>query len=217
MIFNKVFFLAFREFPFETFFAHELSLSAEPVYKSRSKRGIDINTEAHASSMIEELKVPAWTEHDYREALRFFKWNPPELPEEEDEEKIEAETAKLREKLEEIGLSDDIPKLLENGVRSRHKLATLNLVDIEVLGLKGTMEQYESLYVPALDECELESSEIDAYGTFTHEYLVRRLEKAKRWRDRRDERERVKEMEKEAEKEVRKKQKLEQHEEIVEL
>jgi len=166
--------------------------------------------------MIEELKVPAWTEHDYREALRFFEWNPPELPEETDEE-IEAETAKLRGKLEEIGLSDDIPKLLENGVRSRHKLATLNPVDIEVLGLKGTREQYESLSVPALNEGELESSEIEAYGTFTHEYLVKCLEKAKRWRDRRDEREMVKEMEKEAKKEVRKKQKLEQHEEIVEL
>jgi len=167
--------------------------------------------------MIEELEVPAWTEHDYREALRWLEWNPPELPEDEDEKKIEAETAKLRKKLEEIGLSDDIPKLLENGVRSRHKLATLSLVDIDVLGLKGTLEQYESLYVPAMNECELESSECDVNGTFTHEYLVQCLERAKRWRDRRDERERVKEMEREAKKKVRKKQKLEQHEEIVEL
>lgn len=159
--------------------------------------------------MIEEVKIPAWTEHDYREAIRYFEWNPPQLPEETEEE-IEAETAKLREKLEEIGLSDDIPKLLENGVRSRHKLATLNLVDIEALGLKGTMEQYESLYVPALNECELESSEIEAYGTFTHEYLVRCLEKAKRWRDRRDEREREKEMETEMENVVYKKPKVEE-------
>jgi hypothetical protein len=157
--------------------------------------------------MIEELKVPVWTEHDYRDALQAYNFNPPDQIEETEEE-IEAEAVKLREGLEKLGLSEDIQKLWDHGVRSRHKLATLTPMDIESLELKGTQEEYESLYGPAL-ESGCASKEFEEFRTFTHEYLVRCLERAKKWRDKQD----AKEMKDEIQQTIQKKQKLPVHEE----
>lgn len=93
---------------------------------------------------------------------------------EDSEEQIQYHTGKLLTALEKIGILKDGQTLLDNGVYSRQQLATLEKEDLERLGVKGTLEQYKSLYEPAMEECPSggESSECELYGTFTHEYLV---------------------------------------------
>jgi len=141
----------------------------------------------------EKLLCPPWNNDDYDLALHEYNKNPPHLPEETEEE-IEEEIGKLKEGLKKLGLFEDIQKLLDNGVLSRHKLVTLEAADIQRLGLEGNLEQYKSLYGPALEECSCDSRDCELFGTFTHEYLVKCLERAKRWRDKRDKKEKEQEM-----------------------
>jgi hypothetical protein len=75
--------------------------------------------------------------------------------------KRRVETAKLRAALANLGLEQDLPKLLKNGMRRRAMLALIEQEDIERLGLKGTLAQYRTVYEPALEECECPSPECD--------------------------------------------------------
>ncbi len=68
-----------------------------------------------------------------------------------------AEAARLHTALAAIGLSADMAKLASIGVRKRTMLAVVELADIEMLGLAGTLAQYRSVAEPALEECELPS------------------------------------------------------------
>ena len=123
-----------------------------------------------------------WTTADYAAALRAYKHHPPQLPRDSAQD-IEAETVRLRIGLAKLGLAADAPRLWNDGVRSRHKLATVQQVDITRLGLVGTLAQYELLYVPALEEYVQSSSECELCGEFTAEELFELLSAVKESRD----------------------------------
>ena len=123
-----------------------------------------------------------WTAADYAVALRAYKRCPPQLPRETSAE-LQAETVKLRAALAKLGLVANALKLWDDGVRSRHKLATVEQTDIERLGLVGTLAQYESLYGPVMQECTVPSPFCDLQGEFTSQELFDLLSAVKESRD----------------------------------
>jgi hypothetical protein len=100
-----------------------------------------------------------------------------------DEDFSKDDTEKMGHELENLGLFDDFEKLFYNGFCYRQQLVTLKKEEIDRLRLVGTLEQYKSIYSPALKECWYESPECEAAGQFTPEELFSLLEKAKIWRD----------------------------------
>ena len=96
------------------------------------------------------------------------------------------ETTKLRTALAQLGLEEDIPKLLQINVRRRAMLAVVEQEDIEALGLKGTLAQYRSIYEPALDECDCPSPDCEQRDICQDE-LLDRLAGVKQLRDMVDE------------------------------
>ena len=95
---------------------------------------------------------PEWKKEDYDAALRYLRRNPVHTSE-YTEEDIQYDNGKLQLRLEKLGILEDAQTLFDNGVNSLQELATWDEIDFERLGLKGTVEQYTSLYKAALEGC----------------------------------------------------------------
>lgn len=95
---------------------------------------------------------PEWKKEDYDAALRHLRRNPVHTSK-YTEEDIQYDNGKLQLRLEKLGILEDAQTLFDNDVNSLHELVTWSKIDFERLGLKGTVEQYTSLYESALEGC----------------------------------------------------------------
>ena len=102
--------------------------------------------------LIPPLEYTGWSDEHYQKALREFELSPPEMPD-ESEEDYEYHSKKLLTALKKLGIEEDFQTLLDNDVYSRQQLVLLKKKNLEELKLKGTLEQYKSMWEPAMDEC----------------------------------------------------------------